>query len=156
MWFNTPAGVATGLSSAVSARLRPIVGGYFAPFALVVHSPIAAAGAACRHVRRRAPRRAGRPLGQPPIRPFPFAPPSVKASAVAPFAPPLRLALFEPDIAENAGSMLRTCACFGVSAAIIEPQGFAVSDRHFRRAGMDYLAHVQIDRHASCRAFSQW
>ena len=73
-----------------------------------------------------------------------------------PPAAPLWLALYEPDIAQNAGAMLRTCACLGVSAAIIEPAGFPVSDRHFRRAGMDYLDHVAIDRHASWRAFSQW
>jgi tRNA (cytidine/uridine-2'-O-)-methyltransferase len=68
----------------------------------------------------------------------------------------LCLALYEPDIAQNTGAMLRTCACLGVTAAIIEPAGFPVSDRHFRRAGMDYLDHVVIDRHISWRAFSQW
>jgi tRNA (cytidine/uridine-2'-O-)-methyltransferase len=68
----------------------------------------------------------------------------------------LCLALYEPDIAQNTGAMLRTCACLGVRAAIIEPAGFPVSDRHFRRAGMDYLDHVVIDRHISWRAFSQW
>jgi tRNA (cytidine/uridine-2'-O-)-methyltransferase len=52
--------------------------------------------------------------------------------------------------------MLRTCACLGVSAAIVEPAGFPVSDRHFRRAGMDYLDHVAIDRHVSFRAFEEW
>jgi tRNA (cytidine/uridine-2'-O-)-methyltransferase len=71
-------------------------------------------------------------------------------------AAPLWLALYEPDIAQNAGAMLRTCACFGVKAAIIEPAGFPVSDRHFRRSGMDYLDHVAIDRHISWRAFSEW
>jgi len=71
-------------------------------------------------------------------------------------AVPLRLALYEPDIAQNAGAMLRTCACFGVGAAIIEPAGFPVSDRHFRRSGMDYLDHVAIERHISWRAFSEW
>ncbi len=75
---------------------------------------------------------------------------------MAPFAPPLWLALFEPDIAQNTGAMLRTCACFGIRAAIIEPAGFPVSDRHFRRSGMDYLDHVEIDRHVSWRIFSQW
>lgn len=75
---------------------------------------------------------------------------------MAPFAPPLWLALYEPDIAQNTGAMLRTCACFGVTAAIIEPAGFPVGDRHFRRSGMDYLDHVEIDRHVSWRAFSQW
>ena len=68
----------------------------------------------------------------------------------------LCLALYEPDIAQNTGAMLRTCACLGVSAAIIEPAGFPVSDRHFRRSGMDYLDHVAIDRHISWRAFSEW
>jgi tRNA (cytidine/uridine-2'-O-)-methyltransferase len=68
----------------------------------------------------------------------------------------LCLALYEPDIAQNTGAMLRTCACFGIRAAIIEPAGFPVSDRHFRRSGMDYLDRVEIDRHISWRAFSQW
>jgi tRNA (cytidine/uridine-2'-O-)-methyltransferase len=71
-------------------------------------------------------------------------------------AAPLCLALYEPDIAQNTGAMLRTCACLGVRAAIIEPAGFPVSDRHFRRSGMDYLDHVAIDRHISWRAFSAW
>ena len=73
-----------------------------------------------------------------------------------PSAAPLRLALYEPDIAQNAGAMLRTCACFGVAADIIEPAGFPVSDRHFRRSGMDYLGSVAIDRHISWRAFEEW
>jgi tRNA (cytidine/uridine-2'-O-)-methyltransferase len=68
----------------------------------------------------------------------------------------LRLALYQPDIAQNAGAMLRTCACFGVAASIILPTGFPSSDRHFRRAGMDYLDHVLIDRHDSWRAFEAW
>jgi tRNA (cytidine/uridine-2'-O-)-methyltransferase len=71
-------------------------------------------------------------------------------------AAPLWLALYEPDIAQNTGAMLRTCACFGIKAAIIEPAGFPVSDRHFRRSGMDYLDHVEIERHVSWGAFSQW
>ena len=68
----------------------------------------------------------------------------------------LCLALYEPDIAQNAGAMLRTCACFGVGAAIIEPAGFPASDRHFRRSGMDYLDKVAIERHVSWRAFEEW
>lgn len=68
----------------------------------------------------------------------------------------LTLALFQPDIPQNAGTMLRACACLGARAAIIEPAGFPVSDRHFRRAGMDYLDHVDIARHASWRAFEAW
>ena len=68
----------------------------------------------------------------------------------------LTLALFEPDIPQNAGTMLRACACLGVDAAIVEPAGFPVSDRHFRRAGMDYLDHVEIARHISFSSFEAW
>ena len=68
----------------------------------------------------------------------------------------LTLALYEPDIAQNAGAMLRTCACFGADAAIIEPAGFRASDARFRRAGMDYLDHVAIARHDSWGAFARW
>jgi tRNA (cytidine/uridine-2'-O-)-methyltransferase len=75
---------------------------------------------------------------------------------MVPPAASLCLALYQPDIAQNTGAMLRTCACLGVRAAIIEPAGFPVSDRHFRRSGMDYLDHVAIDRHISWRAFSEW
>ncbi|MGA8171264.1 MAG: tRNA (cytidine(34)-2'-O)-methyltransferase [Methylocystis sp.] len=73
------------------------------------------------------------------------------------FAPPtLMLALFEPDIPQNAGTMLRMCACLGVDAAIIGPAGFATGDRQLRRAGMDYLDHVKLARHASFADFEQW
>ena len=68
----------------------------------------------------------------------------------------LSLALFQPDIPQNCGTILRTCACLGVDAAIIEPAGFPVSDRHFRRSGMDYLDHVSIERHVSWAAFERW
>jgi tRNA (cytidine/uridine-2'-O-)-methyltransferase len=68
----------------------------------------------------------------------------------------LTLALYEPDIAPNVGAMLRTCACLGVDAAIIEPAGFVFSDRRFRRAGMDYLDALVIDRHISFAAFELW
>jgi len=68
----------------------------------------------------------------------------------------LTLALYQPDIPQNTGTMLRTCACLGVDAAIIEPAGFPVTDKNFRRAGMDYLDHVPIDRHASFAAFEAW
>ena len=68
----------------------------------------------------------------------------------------LVLALYQPDIPQNAGTMLRACACLGVGAAIVEPAGFPVSDRHFRRAGMDYLDHVDIHRHVSFAAFEEW
>ena len=54
----------------------------------------------------------------------------------------MRIALYEPDIPQNTGTILRTCACLGVEAHIIEPAGFPVTDRAFRRAGMDYLDHA--------------
>ena len=66
---------------------------------------------------------------------------------------PLSLALYQPDIPQNCGAMLRLCACLGVAAEIIEPAGFPISDRHFRRAGMDYLDSVELVRHASWAAF---
>jgi tRNA (cytidine/uridine-2'-O-)-methyltransferase len=69
---------------------------------------------------------------------------------------PLCLALFQPDIPQNAGTMLRLCACLGLDAAIVEPAGFPVSDRDFRRAGMDYLDLARIARHSSWRAFEDW
>ena len=68
----------------------------------------------------------------------------------------LALALYQPDIPQNCGTMLRLCACLGVEASIIEPAGFPVSDRHFRRSGMDYLDAVNVTRHVSWRAFEAW
>lgn len=59
----------------------------------------------------------------------------------------MRLALFQPDIAPNVGTMLRTAACWGVGVDVIEPCGFPFSDRGLRRAGMDYLDRVAIRRH---------
>ena len=69
---------------------------------------------------------------------------------------PLALALYQPDIPQNCGTMLRLCACLGVEASIIEPAGFPVSDRHVRRSGMDYLDAVNVSRHVSWRAFEDW
>jgi tRNA (cytidine/uridine-2'-O-)-methyltransferase len=68
----------------------------------------------------------------------------------------MHVALYEPDIAQNTGTILRLAACLGVAAHIIEPAGFPVSDRAFRRAGMDYLDQVTLTRHASFAAFEQW
>ncbi len=68
----------------------------------------------------------------------------------------LQLALFQPDIPQNAGTMLRLCACLGLEAALIEPAGFPTSDRHFRRAGLDYLDHLALARHTSFAAFEAW
>ena len=68
----------------------------------------------------------------------------------------MRIALYEPDIPQNTGTILRTCACLGLEAHIIEPAGFPVTDRAFRRAGMDYLDRVAIIRHGSFKAFEEW
>jgi len=70
--------------------------------------------------------------------------------------PAARLALFQPDIAPNAATILRLCACLSVEAHIIEPAGFPTSDRAFRRAGMDYLDEVALVRHVSWDAFEAW
>ena len=68
----------------------------------------------------------------------------------------MRLALYQPDIPQNTGTMLRMAACLGVPVEIIEPAGFDVSDRNFRRAGLDYLDALEITRHPSWRAFEAW
>ncbi len=66
------------------------------------------------------------------------------------------IALYEPDIPQNTGTILRLCACLGIEAHIIGPAGFPTSDRAFRRAGMDYLDAVTIVRHASWQVFEAW
>jgi tRNA (cytidine/uridine-2'-O-)-methyltransferase len=68
----------------------------------------------------------------------------------------LLLALFEPDIAQNTGAMMRTCACFGIDAAIIEPAGFRINDSRFRRAAMDYVRALSLESHNSWASFSAW
>ncbi|HEX3935935.1 MAG TPA: tRNA (cytidine(34)-2'-O)-methyltransferase [Xanthobacteraceae bacterium] len=68
----------------------------------------------------------------------------------------LRIALYEPDIPQNTGTVLRLCACLGIEAHLIEPAGFPVTDRAFRRAGMDYLDAVTLVRHPSWRQFDAW
>lgn len=68
----------------------------------------------------------------------------------------MRIALYEPDIPQNTGTILRLCACLGIEAHIVEPAGFPVTDRAFRRAGMDYLDRVDIIRHPSFAAFAEW
>ncbi len=68
----------------------------------------------------------------------------------------MRIALYQPDIAQNTGTILRLAACLCVEAHIVEPAGFPTSDRAFRRAGMDYLDHVRLVRHLSWDAFETW
>jgi tRNA (cytidine/uridine-2'-O-)-methyltransferase len=58
----------------------------------------------------------------------------------------IEIALLQPDIAANTGTIARLCACFGLPLTIIEPAGFAWSDSSLRRAGMDYLAQADIRR----------
>jgi tRNA (cytidine/uridine-2'-O-)-methyltransferase len=68
----------------------------------------------------------------------------------------MQIALYQPDIPQNTGTILRLCACLGVSAHIVEPAGFPVSDRLFRRAGMDYLDRLDWMRHDSWTKFEAW
>lgn len=68
----------------------------------------------------------------------------------------MQIALYQPDIPQNTGTILRLCACMGVAAHIIEPAGFPISDRHFRRAGMDYLDQANWTRHDSWTKFEEW
>jgi tRNA (cytidine/uridine-2'-O-)-methyltransferase len=68
----------------------------------------------------------------------------------------MRIALYQPDIPQNTGAILRLAACLGVEAHIVEPAGFPASDRAFRRAGMDYLDRVALTRHVDWAAFERW
>lgn len=66
------------------------------------------------------------------------------------------LALYQPDIAQNFGTMMRLCACMGMNAHVIDPCGFAWNDAKLRRAGMDYIDHVAYQRHDDWHAFLTW
>ncbi|MDX1580890.1 MAG: TrmH family RNA methyltransferase, partial [Alphaproteobacteria bacterium] len=65
----------------------------------------------------------------------------------------MKLALYQPDIAQNAGAAIRLCACLGVPLEVIEPCGFPFGERTLRRTAMDYTDHVQLTRHADWSAF---
>jgi len=65
----------------------------------------------------------------------------------------MRLALYEPDIPQNTGTLMRLCACLGVPLDIIEPCGFILSDKNLRRAGMDYIDHLDMTKHLNWEAF---
>lgn len=65
----------------------------------------------------------------------------------------MRLALYQPDIPQNTGTILRLCACLGVAVDVIGPTGFDMSDRALKRAALDYLAHVDLTRHSSFAEF---
>ena len=66
---------------------------------------------------------------------------------------PIHLALYQPDIPQNAGTIVRLAACLGVAVDLIEPAGFLLGDRQFRRAGLDYLARATIRRFPSWQAW---
>jgi tRNA (cytidine/uridine-2'-O-)-methyltransferase len=66
---------------------------------------------------------------------------------------PVEIALYEPDIPQNTGAVMRTAACLGAALHIIEPCGFVLSDARMKRSGMDYLDHLAMTRHASWAAF---
>ncbi len=68
----------------------------------------------------------------------------------------LRIALYQPDIPGNTGTILRLAACLGLGVDIIEPAGFDISDRNLKRAGMDYLASVSLSRHVNFERFEEW
>jgi len=67
----------------------------------------------------------------------------------------MRLALYQPDIPQNAGAMLRLAACLGLGVDLILPAGFVLDDARMRRAGMDYIDHVAIARHTSWDAYRE-
>lgn len=70
--------------------------------------------------------------------------------------PEIRIALYQPDIPGNTGTILRLAACLGLGVDIIEPAGFDISDRNLKRAGMDYIAAAALTRHVSWDRFEEW
>lgn len=67
----------------------------------------------------------------------------------------MRLALYEPDIPQNTGAVMRLCSCFAVPLDIIEPCGFLLSDSRMKRAGMDYVQNLEMTRHRNWQAFQE-
>ena len=68
----------------------------------------------------------------------------------------MRIALFEPDIPQNTGNILRTSACLGIDVDIISPTGFIIEDKRFRRASMDYINYVNYTIHVDWKSFYNW
>lgn len=66
------------------------------------------------------------------------------------------IALYEPDIPQNTGTILRLGACLGIAVHFVGPAAFPATDRAFRRAGLDYLDHVNVMRHVSFETFEEW
>ncbi|MGI9366385.1 MAG: tRNA (cytidine(34)-2'-O)-methyltransferase, partial [Rhizobiaceae bacterium] len=71
-------------------------------------------------------------------------------------ANPLRIALFQPDIPGNTGTILRLSVCLGLGVEIIKPAGFRLDDKSLRRAGMDYLERATLSAHEDWQAFENW
>lgn len=67
----------------------------------------------------------------------------------------MRIALYQPDIPQNTGTLIRLGACLGVAVDIIEPCGFILDDRRLRRSAMDYADHAEITRHMNWDRFTQ-
>jgi len=68
---------------------------------------------------------------------------------------PIHIALYEPDIPQNTGTVLRMAACLGLPVEVIEPCGFVWGGKHMRRSSMDYLEHVEVTRHLNWAAFQK-
>ncbi|MFN3765429.1 MAG: tRNA (cytidine(34)-2'-O)-methyltransferase [Aliihoeflea sp.] len=68
----------------------------------------------------------------------------------------MRIALYQPDIAGNTGTILRLAACLELEVHIVEPAGFDLSDRNLKRAGMDYLEMAALTRHVDWASFQMW
>ena len=68
----------------------------------------------------------------------------------------MRIALFEPDIPQNAGNIFRLGACLGIPVDIIEPAGFVIDDKRLKRASMDYYDYLELKKHLSWAKFYEW
>ena len=68
----------------------------------------------------------------------------------------MRIALFEPDIPQNAGNIFRLGACLGIPIDIIEPAGFVIDDKRLKRASMDYYDYLALTKHVSWEKFYEW
>ncbi len=68
----------------------------------------------------------------------------------------MRIALYQPDIPQNSGNILRLGACLGVSIDIIEPTGYVFDDKRFKRSSMDYINHIDYKRHIDWETFFNW
>ncbi len=71
------------------------------------------------------------------------------------YRPAMRIALYQPEIAGNVGAVMRLGACFGIAVDLIEPMGFEWDDKRVRRTAMDYIDHVEVERHSDVDAFRE-